>query len=207
VQVALSVSGSVASHDTEKAFSASLPAPPVHDGQPMEPHVWWLALHWQYISHLFQSLERLDALEASEYSYRDQIQVALQPLAHNLESSTYAIFERDCAKYEAYQEALRQAFHDISVAQHGQDQVAATQVAVVGAGRGPLVAAALTAADSVGLAVEVTAVEKNTNAVSVLRAREQSPAWAGRVSVVFGDMRSLHCSRRFHVMVRLHSKA
>jgi protein arginine N-methyltransferase 5 len=169
----------------------------------MEPHVWWLSLHWQYIAYLYQALENLDHLEVAEYSYRDQIQVPLQPLAHNLESATYATFERDTVKYEAYQEALRQAFHDICTARDGHKPDRPTRVAVVGAGRGPLVAATLNAADSVGLGVEVTAVEKNPSAAFVLRMQARSESWQGRVNVVMGDMRTVCCSQRFHVLVRL----
>lgn len=60
---------------------------------------------------------------------------------------------------------------------------------VVGAGRGPLVAAALAASRSSGRRVRVFAVEKNPNAVVTLRGRcRRDEGWAA-VTVVPGDMR------------------
>jgi len=61
-------------------------------------------------------------------------------------------------------------------------------ITVVGAGRGPLVAAALRAASSVGVTVRLFAVEKNENAVITLRNRVFTEKWTN-VTVVAGDMR------------------
>lgn len=73
-------------------------------------------------------------------------------------------------------------------------KAAAVRVAVCGAGRGPLVAAALRAADRVGVPVRVEVVEKNANALVTLAHRlrdpDESPRWLGRVRLTPGDMRS-----------------
>lgn len=59
---------------------------------------------------------------------------------------------------------------------------------VLGAGRGPLVQAALKAGESSGRKVKVIAVEKNTNAVVTLLTRKDEE-WGDQVEVVFSDMR------------------
>lgn len=60
---------------------------------------------------------------------------------------------------------------------------------MVGAGRGPLVTRALSAAEQSGRSVKVIAVEKNPNAyVHLLRQNEER--WGGMVAVVKSDMRS-----------------
>ena len=62
-------------------------------------------------------------------------------------------------------------------------------VMVVGAGRGPLVAAALSAGERAGVELRVYAVEKNPNAVVTLRSRCRSEAAWKHVTVVSSDMR------------------
>lgn len=63
-------------------------------------------------------------------------QIPLQPLADNLDSSTYAIFEEDSVKYDLYREAISHAIEDLV-------QIIADERSIVvyllGAGRGPLV--------------------------------------------------------------------
>ena len=44
--------------------------------------------------------------EKIEYNYLDFLQSPLQPLADNLESQTYEVFERDPVKYKKYEEVL-----------------------------------------------------------------------------------------------------
>ncbi len=61
-------------------------------------------------------------------------------------------------------------------------------VMVVGAGRGPLVAAALSASFQTSIPVKVYAVEKNRNAVITLRNRCKAESW-DNVEVVAMDMR------------------
>jgi len=67
-----------------------------------------------------------------------------------------------------------------------------TVIMVVGAGRGPLVAAALAAAQEAGVTVQIYAVEKNENAVVTLQNRcLAEPLWEAHVTVVPGDMRDV----------------
>lgn len=123
------------------------------------------------------------------------LQAPLQPLQDNLESQTYETFERDATKYIAYEEAIMQALQDRlanaasqdigppgsldtdpNMAGFDEDPMGTdppgprtTVLMVVGAGRGPLVRAALQAANRVGCALRVYAVEKNPNAVITLQ--------------------------------------
>jgi len=62
-------------------------------------------------------------------------------------------------------------------------------VAVVGAGRGPLVFRALRAAQASGRAIMLFAIEKNPNAYVHLL-RHNRDTWNGQVTVIKSDMRS-----------------
>ena len=78
----------------------------------------------------------------------------------NLETDTYEGFEKDPIKYQQYEEAVYQALMD-----KPNLPDATTDIFVVGAGRGPLVAGCLKAARRAGnRRVKITAVEKNANA-------------------------------------------
>lgn len=74
----------------------------VKGGDGMRPYV-------QYLAHLFGKQPPPSEAEAFEGPYYDYLQAPLQPLADNLESATYEVFERDPVKYERYEEAVRQA--------------------------------------------------------------------------------------------------
>lgn len=57
----------------------------------------------QYIRHLNRTLPELDQVERFASGYQDYLQAPLQPLADNLESSTYETFEKDPVKYAQYE--------------------------------------------------------------------------------------------------------
>jgi hypothetical protein len=95
------------------------------------------------------------------------VQVPLQPLADNLESQTYEVFEKDPVKYVNYQEAVFLALQDMKAKAKGQME--RVIIMVVGAGRGPLVRASLAAAERAQVPVLVYAIDKNPNAVVTLR--------------------------------------
>jgi protein arginine N-methyltransferase 5 len=114
----------------------------------------------------------------------------LQPLADNLESITYEVFEKDPIKYEWYERAISHALLDWREEEKKPSSpTGAVVIAVVGAGRGPLVTRALHAAEIAGVNVEVWAVEKNPNAYVLLQ-RRNVEAWNHRVNVVKTDMRA-----------------
>lgn len=123
--------------------------------------------------------------------YNDVIQAPLQPLMDNLESSTYEVFEQDPIKYLRYEQAIALALKDIqsmlmsTTTEYDMDSNPVV-VMVVGAGRGPLVQAALSASCSTNVPIRVFAVEKNTNAVITLRNRCITESWSnvGENSVI-----------------------
>jgi hypothetical protein len=100
-------------------------------------------------------------------SWHARIQIPLQPLADNLESQTYEVFEKDPVKYVNYERAVYLALLDLKK-QPGRGSETFC-VMVVGAGRGPLVRATLNASKSSGVPVFVYALDKNPNAVVTLR--------------------------------------
>ena len=99
----------------------------------------------------------------------------------------YETFEKDPIKYREYQRAIMLALQDrqstgrfakmtvdacapTSEMATGAAGAEPTVIMVVGAGRGPLVAAALAASQEAGVPIKVYAVEKNENAVVTLQA-------------------------------------
>lgn len=134
-----------------------------------------------YARHLVKMRPKPSAIEAYSEGYNDLLQLPLQPLADNLESSTYEVFERDPVKYAQYEKAITKALQDIHKPY--------IYVAVVGAGRGPLVERVLIAANNAGKNVHVFAIEKNESACIHLARRLQFE-WTGRnVEIIRTDMR------------------
>jgi len=142
------------------------------------------AQYLHYMARLFQSRDALSAQEQFELPYHDFLQAPLQPLQDNLESQTYETFEKDPIKYVQYEAAIRSCLQDKLRA----NKKAPFTVIVVGAGRGPLVVAARSAAESAGVQVQVWAVEKNPNAIITLQHRKIIESWQN-VEVVGEDMR------------------
>ncbi len=168
------------------------------DGPLYLPYIQYLrhlkSRHASNAAHSNRSQDRFTA------AYRDTLQAPLQPLMDNLESQTYETFERDPVKYERYEAAVALALGDLRAKQlatcdtirDGNDSAHSNAdtivITVVGAGRGPLVAAALSAAYTVDVPVRIYAVEKNCNAVITLRNRVLTERWSN-VEVVEKDMR------------------
>ena len=175
------------------------------------------SLNWlHYLRHMSKNQQPLTAVEKFGAGYQDYLQAPLQPLTDNLESTTYEVFERDPVKYEQYEKATRLALEE-------RDPNSTTFVprppknspicgirlmrthlisivAVVGAGRGPLVSRALRAAESVGRNIQLFAVEKNPNAyVTLLRHNRET--WGGRVTVIKSDMRSWKPSFKVDILI------
>jgi protein arginine N-methyltransferase 5 len=152
----------------------------------------------QYIRHLRTRAEIsqvLDSDEASlEEAYLDQLQRPLQPLADQLEFSTYETFEKDPVKYRQYQKATFCALRRGLATLQGKPNDHRVTIMVVGAGRGPLVNAALRAIGELGIQFNfhIYAVEKNPSAVIYLKSLAcNDPSWRNIVTVVHSDMREL----------------
>ncbi|KAL6719542.1 hypothetical protein ACLMJK_003783 [Lecanora helva] len=146
--------------------------------------------HLTYLRYLQRHQPPRDTIERFGAGYQDYLQAPLQPLTDNLESVTYEVFEKDPVKYDKYLLAIQQAlcdWRDKNKPASGPN--GAIVVAVVGAGRGPLVTRALQASDSTGIPIELWAVEKNPNAYVLLQ-RHNEETWSHRVNLVQSDMRS-----------------
>jgi protein arginine N-methyltransferase 5 len=141
-----------------------------------------MLVYLQYLSHLIGKIPTQSQEERFISPYNDFLQAPLQPLMDNLESQTYETFEKDPVKYVNYRLAVQVALEKTPV-----DKVSV--VMVVGAGRGPLVRAALQAATDAQRKVRVYAVEKNPNAVVTLRSIREAEGWGDAVQIISGDMR------------------
>jgi protein arginine N-methyltransferase 5 len=160
-----------------------------------------LRVYWEYISYFFRKQPMASEQEQLEASYRDLLQIPLQPLQDNLESQTYETFERDDTKYIVYGEAIKQALIDRIADTELETSVAV--IMVVGAGRGPLVAAALKAATDSRRNVRIYAIEKNPNAVIHLHARANMEGWESvfPVTIVHADMRHWNAPEQADILV------
>ncbi|KAJ3095302.1 Protein arginine N-methyltransferase 5 [Phlyctochytrium planicorne] len=151
-----------------------------------------LSLYRQYLQHLHKNRPEPDEVEKFAQGYHDYLQSPLQPLMDNLESATYEVFERDPVKYSQYEKAIGLAIAD--------SPLKFLIVMVVGAGRGPLVDCALRAADANSKKILVYAVEKNPNAIVILKQKKEA-YWKTRVNVYHADMRYWKAPEKCDILV------
>jgi protein arginine N-methyltransferase 5 len=146
--------------------------------------------HLSYLRYLQRNQPPQNTIERFGGGFQDYLQSPLQPLTDNLESITYEVFEKDPIKYAWYERAIEQALRDWKAQQKSTSSGdGAVVIAVVGAGRGPLVTRALNASASSGVPVRVYAIEKNPNAYVLLQRHNQQD-WGRRVTIVKTDMRA-----------------
>ncbi|BGP38641.1 hypothetical protein JCM10450v2_002591 [Rhodotorula kratochvilovae] len=147
----------------------------------------------QYVRFLYRKAQELLPVEEYAQGYMDHLQQPLQPLMDNLEGETYEGFEKDPIKYRQYEEAVFRALMD-------RPQDAVTTIFVVGAGRGPLVAGCLRAAERSQRRISLTAVEKNPAAFVILQERS-ALEWGSQVKLVYSDMRSFSPREKADIIV------
>lgn len=129
-------------------------------------------------------------LERFGAGYQDYLQAPLQPLTDNLESITYEVFEKDPVKYDLYLQAIERALVDWRQQRHPVSGPSGkVVVAVVGAGRGPLITRAIQASENTGVPIDIWALEKNPNAF-VLLERYNMSVWKSQVQLIHSDMRA-----------------
>lgn len=158
-----------------------------------------LAAYREYLEFLNVSMPSESHVERLSSSYRDYLQMPLQPLMDNLDSSTYQVFESDPVKYEAYERAVCQALLDLHPPASSQSKPVV--IMVVGAGRGPLVARCLRAARTADRRVKLYAVEKNSNAIVGLRQRKLTEWLTDPVTIVHTDMRFWNAPEKADILV------
>ena len=129
-----------------------------------------------------QSDEMENRIKMFVEGFENVLQTPLQPLKDHLPSETYEIFEKDPVKYQLYEEAIEAALKD-----KNSFNLKVLKVGVFGAGRGPLVQAALNAAERTGTKIQLIALEKSPNACLTLLDRFKGHS---QVEIFYGDMRS-----------------
>ena len=152
--------------------------------------------HVAYMKHLERQQLPYTAMETPALvSFQDWLQSPLQPLADNLESATYEVFEGDPVKYDQYEAAIAEAMAEWKTLKKPSALGTAENpynpeliVAVAGAGRGPLVSRVIRAAESTGTSIQLWALEKNQNAFVYLLNKNKRE-WNSRVTLVKTDMR------------------
>ncbi|KAK4239275.1 hypothetical protein C8A03DRAFT_32689 [Achaetomium macrosporum] len=155
-----------------------------------------LNAHVGYMEHLERQQPPYSAMETPALtSFQDWLQPPLQPLADNLESATYEVFEGDPVKYDQYEKAITEAMIEwkelkkpTSTATPENPSSPELVVTVAGAGRGPLVTRVLRAAENTNTPIQIWAVEKNQDAYVYLL-RKNKLEWGNRVTLVKTDMR------------------
>ncbi|KAJ3595239.1 hypothetical protein NHX12_004543 [Muraenolepis orangiensis] len=152
----------------------------------------------QYLEHLNQNRPVPNAYELFAKGYEDYLQSPLQPLMDNLESQTYEVFEKDPIKYSQYQQAVYKCLLDR--VPEDQKDTNVQVLMVLGAGRGPLVNAALSAARHADRKLKIYAVEKNPNAIVTLE-NWRFEEWEDRVTVVSCDMRDWTAPEKADIIV------
>ncbi|XP_002130195.2 protein arginine N-methyltransferase 5 [Ciona intestinalis] len=145
-----------------------------------------LKTYQQYLEHLYQHRPCPDQYDMFAKGYEDYLQSPLQPLMDNLESATYEVFEKDPVKYRCYEEAIFRCLADKATVCLEKDPIV---LMVLGAGRGPLVRAALSAAKRAETKIKCFAVEKNANACVTLNLLKRTEWVDEDVTIVSGDMR------------------
>ncbi|KAK9460814.1 PRMT5 arginine-N-methyltransferase-domain-containing protein [Lipomyces oligophaga] len=138
-----------------------------------------------YIRHLYKKQPALSAIEEFGRGYEDYLQNPLQPLSDNLVRQTYAVFEQDPVKYNQYERAIHAAVQE----RDGISKSTQMVIAVVGAGRGPLVDRVLKVVSVLSIDARIIAVEKNASAFAYLQQRAVSD-WNNRVEILNIDMRT-----------------
>ncbi|KAK6506732.1 methyltransferase protein [Arthrobotrys musiformis] len=150
----------------------------------------------KYLHYHLINLPPPPPLDSFGAGYQDYLQSPLQPLADNLESMTYEVFEKDPVKYDQYEKAVGLALEDLK--QQGVEDIC---VAVVGAGRGPLVTRCIRAATNASIDITMFAIEKNPNAYTHLMKMNRD-VWGGAVTLVKTDMRKWEPPNTYvHVLV------
>jgi protein arginine N-methyltransferase 5 len=112
-------------------------------------------------------IENPDGLRA----WDDVILDPLQPLSTNLDSNTYSVFEQDKAKYSKYHEAMLEALGSLMMRPESKERTNFTLM-VLGAGRGPLVDAMISAIHKLrlkGKHFKIYALDKNHSSIVSLR--------------------------------------
>jgi protein arginine N-methyltransferase 5 len=129
----------------------------------------------------------------------DELLRPMQPLQDQLHSSNYEFFEQDPVKYVQYQHAIAAALRERH--QGAGDERSEVVLMVLGAGRGPLVDAAIRAAEGWPGKLQLFAIEKNPTALVTLKHRAKDDWARHNVTVIGVDMREWQTAVRADIIV------
>eukprot|EP00186_Timspurckia_oligopyrenoides_P000172 CAMPEP_0182446154 /NCGR_PEP_ID=MMETSP1172-20130603/4023_1 /TAXON_ID=708627 /ORGANISM="Timspurckia oligopyrenoides, Strain CCMP3278" /LENGTH=627 /DNA_ID=CAMNT_0024642039 /DNA_START=137 /DNA_END=2020 /DNA_ORIENTATION=+ len=149
----------------------------------------------QYIAHLFGKQPAPSESEQFQEPFHDYLQPLDAPFKINIDSQSFDIMDRDPVKYSRYQEAIAQCFQDRQTSEN-----LPLVVAILGAGRGMMVAKVLEVAANNGRKVVVYAFEKNQNSTVSLQNMKMSQGWTN-VFVISGDPHTWDTGSRADVVI------
>lgn len=134
---------------------------------------------------------RLTPAEVFIYTFRDVIEIPLQPLRDNQSSQIYQVFEKDPIKYIKYTLAINSALVDLQIGSSNSNNtmVQTYTIFVLGAGRGPLVDCALYAAKQQNINIIIYALDKNPYALHTLYFRKKNDWNNNNIHIINCDMR------------------
>lgn len=149
----------------------------------------------EYVEHIIK--QHVDT--SVDNSFDDCLRYPLQPLYDNLDTSTYEVFEMDRAKYILYQKAIEAAMKDkVLESEKARKKLV---LMVLGAGRGPLIRAALNASKNTQRKLKILVVEKNPNAIVSLTCLIDA-MWAKEdITLIYKDMRKLNLTEKADIIV------
>lgn len=112
---------------------------------------------------------------------------------------TYETFERDTAKYILYQNAIEAAL--IDMVPENEVQTKSLTLALLGAGRGPLVRAALNASKNTKRKLKILVIDKNRNAIVTLQTMIDLMWSHEDIQLISTDMRKLQLPEKADILV------
>lgn len=176
-----------------RLYTLAEPVPVILTGDLSDMSDRTLYLRWLLDPERLQSAVSAEqrAVSAFAAGFENVLQTPLQPLRDHLPSETYEVFERDPVKYQQYQTAIALALSDLKRREQAElvsESPVPLRVGVFGAGRGPLVQAALDAAIQADCPIALVIVEKNPNACLTLLDRFRH---VPNISLIHGDMRRM----------------
>lgn len=148
----------------------------------------------EYINHIAKNVELI-----SDVHQEDSILFPLQPLRDNLDSGTYETFETDPVKYVRYQEAMQHAL--FALVPEEERKTRAAVILIVGAGRGPLIRAAINAGKNTSRKVRIFVVEKNGNAIVTLTNLIEELWEHEDITLIKKDMREVELAEKADILV------
>ncbi|EPY26917.1 protein arginine N-methyltransferase 5 [Angomonas deanei] len=154
--------------------------------------------HYALMNYLFYNCV-CETVKDNFMNYEDVLHAPLQPLANNLSSGVYEVFERDASKYKRYRDALwlylqdwakDETTHYHYLCQGTREAEEANQahlyIVILGCGRGQLLDECLSACSAVGVCAHIFAIEKNKPAAEFTKLRFLcEPEWQ-HLSTTFG---------------------